>query len=149
MGSISGSGATERASAMASSTTLRIDIGIQSVGGGTRGPLIHRDAHRKPLRLLGHVLMNGVVGESRQRVAMRGEQIASTSAMPDACAARCTASKSSRHCSSSKRRGAITYPPYAPPTSMLWKRAGLAPWPVPITCSGWPLPQFGTPHSVQ
>ena len=25
----------------------------------------------------------------------------------------------------------------------------LAPWPVPITCSGWPLPQFGTPHRVQ
>ena len=38
---------------------------------------------------------------------------------------------------------------YALPILMLRKRAGLAPWPVPITCSGWPLPQFGTPHSVQ
>ena len=28
-------------------------------------------------------------------------------------------------------------------------RAGEAPCPVPITCSGCPLPQFGTPQSVQ
>ena len=40
-------------------------------------------------------------------------------------------------------------PEYADPILILWKRAGLAPWPVPITCSGWPLPQLGTPHSVQ
>ncbi len=42
-----------------------------------------------------------------------------------------------------------SHPAYALPILILRKRAGLAPWPVPITCSGWPLPQFGTPHSVQ
>ena len=35
------------------------------------------------------------------------------------------------------------------PTLILRKRAGLAPCPVPITCSGCPLPQLGTPHNVQ
>ena len=37
----------------------------------------------------------------------------------------------------------------ATPTLMLRKRAGDAPWPVPMVCMGWPLPQFGVPHSVQ
>src|ERR1700683_2820688 len=36
----------------------------------------------------------------------------------------------------------------ATPTRTFRKRAGAAPWPVPITCCGWPLPQFGVPHSV-
>ncbi len=48
-----------------------------------------------------------------------------------------------------RQNGVVSYPAYAAPTLMLWKRAGLAPWPVPITCSGCPLPQFGTPHSTQ
>ena len=29
------------------------------------------------------------------------------------------------------------------------KRAGEAPCPVPMVCIGWPLPQFGVPHSSQ
>src|SRR5882724_3901863 len=40
----------------------------------------------------------------------------------------------------------LFYP--ALPTLILRKRAGAAPWPVPITCCGWPLPQFGVPHKV-
>ena len=31
----------------------------------------------------------------------------------------------------------------------LRKRAGEAPWPVPMVCMGWPFPQFGVPQSVQ
>src|SRR6476646_6057226 len=36
----------------------------------------------------------------------------------------------------------------AAPTLILRNRAGEAPWPVPIVCMGWPLPQLGVPHSV-
>ena len=35
------------------------------------------------------------------------------------------------------------------PTRTLRNRAGAAPCPVPITCIGSPLPQFGVPHSFQ
>ena len=35
--------------------------------------MIDRRPDREPLRLLGDVLMNGVVGEARQRVAVRAE----------------------------------------------------------------------------
>src|SRR5579859_2780344 len=43
-----------------------------------------------------------------------------------------------------------TYHPLlnALPTLTLRKRLGAAPCPVPITCWGWPLPQFGVPHNV-
>src|SRR5881227_1909880 len=34
------------------------------------------------------------------------------------------------------------------PTLTFLNLAGAAPWPVPITCCGCPLPQFGVPHSV-
>src|SRR5579885_217535 len=37
----------------------------------------------------------------------------------------------------------------AVPIPTLRKRAGAAPWPVPIVCIGWPLPQFGVPQSTQ
>src|ERR1700691_5035699 len=37
---------------------------------------------------------------------------------------------------------------YALPTFTLRNRDGAAPWPVPITCCGCPLPQFGVPQSV-
>jgi len=37
----------------------------------------------------------------------------------------------------------------ATPTLMFLKRAGEAPWPVPMVCMGWPLPQLGVPQSVQ
>src|SRR6266566_3476676 len=36
----------------------------------------------------------------------------------------------------------------AVPTLTLRNLEGAAPCPVPITCCGWPLPQFGVPHSV-
>src|ERR1700722_7949 len=36
----------------------------------------------------------------------------------------------------------------AEPTLILRNREGAAPCPVPITCCGWPLPQFGVPQSV-
>src|SRR5262252_861717 len=35
------------------------------------------------------------------------------------------------------------------PTRTLRNRAGAAPWPVPITCMGSPLPQLGVPHIFQ
>ena len=37
----------------------------------------------------------------------------------------------------------------AMPTRILRKRAGAAPWPVPMVCMGCPLPQLGVPQSVQ
>src|SRR5580700_7555485 len=37
----------------------------------------------------------------------------------------------------------------ADPIFTLRNRDGEAPWPVPITCIGWPLPQFGVPQSTQ
>src|ERR1700721_1452545 len=37
----------------------------------------------------------------------------------------------------------------ATPTFTFRKREGEAPCPVPMVCIGWPLPQFGVPHSVQ
>src|SRR6266853_3592009 len=40
-------------------------------------------------------------------------------------------------------------PLYALPTFIFVNLAGEAPWPVPMVCMGWPLPQFGVPHSVQ
>src|ERR1700751_6477170 len=39
-------------------------------------------------------------------------------------------------------------PRYAEPTLIPRKRAGDAPCPVPMTCCGCPLPQFGVPHNV-
>src|SRR5437764_13655632 len=39
-------------------------------------------------------------------------------------------------------------PLYADPIFTFLKRAGAAPCPVPMTCCGWPLPQFGVPQSV-
>src|SRR6185437_6894641 len=40
-------------------------------------------------------------------------------------------------------------PEKAVPIFTLRKRAGDAPWPVPMVCCGWPLPQLGVPQSVQ
>src|SRR5580704_1308496 len=37
----------------------------------------------------------------------------------------------------------------ATPTLIFLNRAGEAPWPVPMVCIGWPLPQLGVPQSVQ
>src|SRR5262249_10332977 len=39
-------------------------------------------------------------------------------------------------------------PLYALPTLIFLNPAGAAPCPVPITCCGCPLPQFGVPHSI-
>jgi len=44
--------------------------GLQSIGGGASGPVIQRRPDREPLRLLRDVLMDGVVGEAGQRVAV-------------------------------------------------------------------------------
>src|SRR5271165_2432962 len=37
----------------------------------------------------------------------------------------------------------------AVPIFTLRKRAGAAPWPVPMVCIGCPLPQFGVPQRTQ
>jgi hypothetical protein len=39
-------------------------------------------------------------------------------------------------------------PLYADPTFISLNLAGAAPWPVPITCCGCPLPQCGVPQST-
>ncbi len=57
-----------RVMATACSTTSRMASRVQPVGGGARrAPVDHRP-HRKLRALLGHVLVNGVVGEARQRL---------------------------------------------------------------------------------
>ncbi len=37
---------------------------------------------------------------------------------------------------------------YSTPMRTLRKRAAAAPWPTWATCDGWPLPQFGVPHTA-
>ena len=54
--------------AMACATTSRMESAIQAVGGGARGAAVDQGAHRKMRGPLRHVLMDGVVGESRQRL---------------------------------------------------------------------------------
>ena len=48
-------------------------IGIESIGGGASCLLVDQHTHGDPLALLGHVLMDGVVREPRQRSPMRAE----------------------------------------------------------------------------
>src|SRR5271169_6381934 len=46
-------------------------------------------------------------------------------------------------------REAAIYFAKATPIFTLRKRDGAAPWPVPMVCCGWPLPQLGVPQRVQ
>src|SRR5258707_7057644 len=45
-------------------------------------------------------------------------------------------------------RGRFQFPLYAVPIFTPRNLAGAAPWPVPMVCMGWPLPQLGVPHSI-
>jgi alpha-D-ribose 1-methylphosphonate 5-triphosphate synthase subunit PhnG len=99
--------------------------------------MIQRHANRNPAILLGDVLMNGVVGKARER-AKCAPKSASTSETPSDFAACCTTPNKLAAAFGQRLRKPFQ-PAYAAPTLMLWKRAGLAPWPVPITCSGCPF----------
>ena len=59
--------------AMASATTSRMASRLQPVGGGARGAAIDHRPHRKVRAALRHVLMDGVVGEARQRLVAAGD----------------------------------------------------------------------------
>ena len=97
-------------------------VAVQAVGGGARGaPFDHRP-HRKLGAALAHILMNCVVGEARERLRLFGDDGLD---LGDAERARRI-----QHLLEEVIRA------YALPTLILRKRDGLAPWPVPITCSG-------------
>ena len=46
-------------------------IGVEPVGGGARRAAVDRRAHREVRAPLGHILMDGVVGEAGQRLLFR------------------------------------------------------------------------------
>ena len=49
-------------------------VRVEPVSRGAGSLVVQLHAHREPLRLLGHVLMNGIVGEPRERLAMSSDQ---------------------------------------------------------------------------
>src|SRR5208282_3604226 len=111
--------------------------------------------------------MNGVVSEARQRKAGAREDsfdLVSGREAPDPVKdvgglffsqhslfsrrdAACRVFR--RHCLvGPAKTGQSRLYEYAEPTRIFRNRAGLAPCPVPTTCCGCPLPQFGVPHSA-
>ena len=86
--------------------------------------------------------MNRVVGEARKRATPAGDEQLNLVSL----------GQPAQFVEDVVRLIAIKHfyslPLYAVPTMTLRNRAGAAPWPVPITCCGCPLPQFGVPHNV-
>ena len=117
---------------------------VVAVRGGARRSLADQRPYRQHAVALGHVLVNGVVGEAGQRGGMRAKVHLD---LVDAGRARGTQRLVENALAVAQVQEA--HFPYPPPTRTSRKRAGLAPCPVPITCSGWPFPQLGMPHSVQ
>ena len=139
---------------------------VSLVGGGARGAPIDYGANGDRQRLLGDVLVNGVVGKARQRVgdnmdlrlpSHRRRSIGKSLRCGTALLRSVVSGAWPRTASMSMRsEKAIAFSlsagrhfANAAPTFTLRKRAGEAPWPVPMVCMGWPLPQLGVPHSVQ
>ena|SRR3974390_3372888 len=110
--------------------------------------------------MLGNMLVNGVVGKTREGVDHLidvhfhfGQIERSRNLEYLACdrvefTFRPKLSSSRSITNASFLRGAHSLEK-AVPILTLRKRAGEAPWPVPIVCIGWPLPQFGVPHNTQ
>ena len=139
MGGRSGSVSVSRVIAMACSTTAAYGIGVEPVGGRARGASIDCRANREVRAALGDILMDSVVGEAGERLILGIEDRFDIGHARGARGGAPPARRSRRS----------VQPAYAPPILILRNRDGLAPWPVPITCSGWPLPQLGTPQRVQ
>src|SRR5436190_15935971 len=93
----------------------------------------HNSANEDLSVVLGHILVNGVVRESRQAVIMRYHH--NFGLFRGGCVHHHIGNFFELH--------------WYTPTRTLRKRAGAAPWPVPITWPGSPLPQFGVPHMIQ
>ena len=154
----------------------RFVVGL--VGGGARRAAVEHGAHRNGERLLGDVLVDRVVGEARQRVGAGVDfdfgfvgvaklQMRSAMRRSSASEGRCASATAGRwrdalrlvgsvprgfaaiSCRILRARGSCYFCEAPRPRLMLRKRAGDAPWPVPMVCMGWPLPQLGVPQSVQ
>ncbi len=134
-------------------------IFVGAICGGARGALVQMRSHRNVHRVLRHVLVNGVIGEARQRAnafvnvyfrlrnanGLGDPQYrvddAPTLALTQqllVCDRRRSRCAPCAHCLEN-----------AAPIRTLRNREGDAPCPVPMVCIGWPFPQFGVPHSVQ
>ena len=136
-------------------------IVVRLVGGSPRRAPIEHHPHRNSQRMFGNILMNGVIRKSRQRVDaevdlhlrfVRVAQFQQTlrqilhfrnGESPGLVMLRSSPACNMRFLF---HRGHFEK---ATPTRTFRNREGDAPCPVPMVCIGWPLPQFGVPHSVQ
>ena len=137
---------------------------VNLVRGGARDAPVEHGAHGNGERLLGDVLVNRVVRESRQRIHRRGNIHFGFVGLGEAQdffrdAVQLRIRRQMRGRDGGPGRAALAACggfargahdlAKAAPSLMLRKREGEAPWPVPIVCMGWPLPQLGVPQSVQ
>ena len=140
---------------------------VRLVGGGARGASIDYGANGDSQRLFGHILVNGVVGEAGERIGAKvdrhfgfigfaqfdnslGQRLEIKARICQGYAARrlrggLGAARGCLRCALPDGRHFAN----ATPTLTSRKRAGEAPWPVPMVCWGWPLPQLGVPQRVQ
>ena len=136
---------------------------VNAIGGCTRGTAVDHSPHGNRQAVLGHILMNGVVGETRERIrhfldVYFGLRHASGIGDPqDRSNRRLQLTLAKQYHAVRPRCAAVLRPNWllrfhclanAAPMFTLRKREGDAPCPVPMVCIGWPLPQFGVPHSV-
>ena len=140
---------------------------VDSIGRSSGGAAIDRGADRNGQTVLGNVLVNRIVGEARERVVdfidvnlgfARSGGFGETQNGINNLAKIAFGQKSRRGLPSGGRcvsaapgflyQGFAHCLENAVPMRIFLKRAGEAPWPVPIVCMGCPLPQFGVPQSV-
>ena len=138
-------------------------IFIDAIGRSPRRSPIHNGAHGNSEPVLGDVLMNRVVGETRKRVIdfidvyfgfIRSGRFRQTQNTVDNSPQLALVKESGRARRSSASFARRSFPgrahdlENAAPILIFRNREGEAPWPVPIVCIGCPLPQFGVPHKT-
>ncbi len=137
---------------------------FHAIGRHTSGPPIHHGANRDGQAVLRDILVNRIIGKARERIhnlfdvdfrlfhsaqlcqtqnrGRNGAQFTHVAECFTVCLCLfCRRSPYHVPCADSSEN--------AEPIFTFRKRAGDAPCPVPIVCIGWPLPQFGVPHSSQ
>ena len=144
-----------------SDAAKRFFVGL--VRGGASGASVHHGANGDVKGLLGDVLVNDVIGEAGERVGgdvnvnfgfvgfAEFEDAFGDGFKFDGGEARARRSAGFGAANAARERfgGAALHLAKATPSLILRKRAGEAPWPVPMVCMGCPLPQLGVPQRVQ
>src|SRR5208337_825931 len=135
-----------------------------AIGRHTSGPPVHHGANRDRQAVLRNVLVNRVIGKTSERVyylfdvyfrflhaaQLRQTQNRGRDGAQFPHVAKCFAARLGSYSRCSPHRVPCAHSSEkAVPIFTFRNRAGEAPWPVPIVCIGWPLPQFGVPHSSQ